>query len=652
MFIVAVVVSFFICWLPFHAQRLLASYLSKDENQNQFLLDTYLKLTYISGVMYYLSSTINPLLYQLMSAKFRLAFKETFKCSLFQCLNSSNQHKHSPSHQTLTHSNRNYSLILHNQSTITNYSPNNSIRENCCKQFSQSTGLSVESGRANNMETRVPNELDANQKCYGLVMASPSNGGPFKVLTRRLSRPILNFVGRPSRREPETAIIRCHCCCQHQDSAIRSNCQLSSHLGLGGDHRDTENGRYSADECRNNSEEGRGEGGGRRGKEEGNEEQLGELTKEMGTGNGNGNGKASVLSPLLVSGTKFSACLTRLSSRDDDDDDDDVDNDNIEGEGKNENELGGSLEAFGEIKNGPSGENVSKEDRLKRQAFQYEQLVRPFKEKSENVPSTSTSVSVSSGHPSTSGSRSPSASASTSSPEQIRQSIGLIRRSRDSNDSFNGLTTLNRSLEKEHKHCLSGQSNEIQSEIHTKTRIDDKDINNYQININDETNGARGDSLQYQTEDNILNISNGSQLVSLKNNLDKSCKGRVRKFSSSSGRYLQASSSISSSERCQFDDKRKLSHSSTTSAIDSTSYTTTNSHMTTNTTGNSNTQLNFAPGSLGKNESYLMNGYSDPKDSKGENCVPFLDDISHKLKDSDRFEELDELGTPLLSNQS
>ena len=81
----AVVVSFFICWVPFHAQRLLASYLVKDENQNQLLLDIYLKLTYISGVMYYLSSTINPLLYQLMSAKFRLAFKETFNCSLLRC---------------------------------------------------------------------------------------------------------------------------------------------------------------------------------------------------------------------------------------------------------------------------------------------------------------------------------------------------------------------------------------------------------------------------------------------------------------------------------------------------------------------------------------------------------------------------------------
>lgn len=97
--IVAVVVSFFICWSPFHAQRLLANYLVKTESTNQLLIDICSKLTYISGIMYYLSSTINPILYQLMSAKFRLAFKETFNCSPLQCLklyrsNSSKQYKH------------------------------------------------------------------------------------------------------------------------------------------------------------------------------------------------------------------------------------------------------------------------------------------------------------------------------------------------------------------------------------------------------------------------------------------------------------------------------------------------------------------------------------------------------------------------------
>jgi len=35
----------------------------------------YTTLTYVSGVFYYLSTTVNPLLYNIMSNKFREAFK-------------------------------------------------------------------------------------------------------------------------------------------------------------------------------------------------------------------------------------------------------------------------------------------------------------------------------------------------------------------------------------------------------------------------------------------------------------------------------------------------------------------------------------------------------------------------------------------------
>ncbi|RWS27591.1 pyrokinin receptor-like protein [Leptotrombidium deliense] len=34
-------------------------------------------LTYISGVTYYVSATVNPILYSIMSLKFRQAFKDT-----------------------------------------------------------------------------------------------------------------------------------------------------------------------------------------------------------------------------------------------------------------------------------------------------------------------------------------------------------------------------------------------------------------------------------------------------------------------------------------------------------------------------------------------------------------------------------------------
>ncbi|XP_076673169.1 pyrokinin-1 receptor isoform X1 [Andrena cerasifolii] len=74
--LVAVVVAFFICWAPFHAQRLLAVYAQSTEAEPEdALIIVYTILTYVSGVFYYLSTTVNPLLYNIMSNKFREAFK-------------------------------------------------------------------------------------------------------------------------------------------------------------------------------------------------------------------------------------------------------------------------------------------------------------------------------------------------------------------------------------------------------------------------------------------------------------------------------------------------------------------------------------------------------------------------------------------------
>ncbi|XP_029344196.1 neuropeptides capa receptor [Acyrthosiphon pisum] len=69
----AVVIAFFLCWAPFHAQRLLYLY-AKDSpyyTQANELLYT------IAGCFYYFSSTVNPILYNLMSMKYRRAFRET-----------------------------------------------------------------------------------------------------------------------------------------------------------------------------------------------------------------------------------------------------------------------------------------------------------------------------------------------------------------------------------------------------------------------------------------------------------------------------------------------------------------------------------------------------------------------------------------------
>ena len=76
--IVAVVVSFFLCFAPFHSQRIMAIYgkiMKKSSSLDDTFMKVYVALTYMSGITYFLSTCINPFLYNLMSHKFRNASK-------------------------------------------------------------------------------------------------------------------------------------------------------------------------------------------------------------------------------------------------------------------------------------------------------------------------------------------------------------------------------------------------------------------------------------------------------------------------------------------------------------------------------------------------------------------------------------------------
>ncbi|XP_071452814.1 neuropeptides capa receptor-like [Hetaerina americana] len=74
----AVVIAFFLCWAPFHAQRLLYVYAKDSPNYAKINEWMY----YITGCFYYFSSTVNPVLYNVMSAKYKMAFRETLCCIL------------------------------------------------------------------------------------------------------------------------------------------------------------------------------------------------------------------------------------------------------------------------------------------------------------------------------------------------------------------------------------------------------------------------------------------------------------------------------------------------------------------------------------------------------------------------------------------
>ncbi|CAH2076293.1 unnamed protein product, partial [Iphiclides podalirius] len=90
--LVAVVVAFFVCWAPFHAQRLVAIYGTREDHlaKSPTLLAIYSSLTYISGVFYYMSTCINPIFYHIMSNKFRDAFKNSMSHSCCRSKDSTN----------------------------------------------------------------------------------------------------------------------------------------------------------------------------------------------------------------------------------------------------------------------------------------------------------------------------------------------------------------------------------------------------------------------------------------------------------------------------------------------------------------------------------------------------------------------------------
>lgn len=64
-------VVFGLCWAPFHADRLMWSCMDVSSERQ---LRVFEQVHVISGVFFYLSSAVNPVLYNLMSSRFREMF--------------------------------------------------------------------------------------------------------------------------------------------------------------------------------------------------------------------------------------------------------------------------------------------------------------------------------------------------------------------------------------------------------------------------------------------------------------------------------------------------------------------------------------------------------------------------------------------------
>ncbi|XP_048066767.1 neurotensin receptor type 1-like [Megalobrama amblycephala] len=89
-----VVFAFVLCWFPYHCRRLMYCYVTEWTNE---LYDFYHYFYMVTNVLFYVSSVINPILYNLVSSKYRQIFFSTvtYFCQMYSKSQRTNQSKRS-----------------------------------------------------------------------------------------------------------------------------------------------------------------------------------------------------------------------------------------------------------------------------------------------------------------------------------------------------------------------------------------------------------------------------------------------------------------------------------------------------------------------------------------------------------------------------
>ncbi|XP_054856923.1 leukotriene B4 receptor 1-like [Eublepharis macularius] len=89
--VASVVVSFALCWLPYHVFNLMsiasAAMEDSDKKASELLEDTANRGTYIAGAITFLSSCVNPLLYAFAARNFQSSVRFTKLSKLFEQMN-------------------------------------------------------------------------------------------------------------------------------------------------------------------------------------------------------------------------------------------------------------------------------------------------------------------------------------------------------------------------------------------------------------------------------------------------------------------------------------------------------------------------------------------------------------------------------------
>ncbi|XP_035245382.1 neurotensin receptor type 1-like [Anguilla anguilla] len=94
----AVVLAFVVCWLPYHARRLMYCFVTEWTDG---LYDFYHYFYMVTNVLFYVSSAINPVLYNLVSANYRQIFFSTFHYCCLPCCWGTHHQEHLQQQQQL-----------------------------------------------------------------------------------------------------------------------------------------------------------------------------------------------------------------------------------------------------------------------------------------------------------------------------------------------------------------------------------------------------------------------------------------------------------------------------------------------------------------------------------------------------------------------
>lgn len=120
--LIVVVVAFFICWTPFHSQRLLFVVVTLYGSWTERLQQVQHVLFMVSGVFYYFNSILNPILYTILSKRFRRGFSDiSGKCWVYQKFAKAVS-KRSKEESSLDQELAEFNLVIKVEGNTTNYS--------------------------------------------------------------------------------------------------------------------------------------------------------------------------------------------------------------------------------------------------------------------------------------------------------------------------------------------------------------------------------------------------------------------------------------------------------------------------------------------------------------------------------------------------